>query len=290
VRNATTGALVAQIMPPQSDLDFSGLATGDGHTFVATLWLAAGGSCKTWLYQFTLNGQGQPSVLTPFAALPETSQQLNGLAVSQNGQTLAYLTTGCPSRAVADLVVLNIATRQTRQWTVPERNSIGSLSLTANGNLLAYSDPLIKFVTSALYVLPTDAAPGTAASRSRVVARAAQFGSSAEITSDVITPDGSALYFSTDLTGPALAKEGSHETWQLRVADVATGKSRTVKSFAGSRGSVSADPSVRYLLLQLQPALGTASQSVRVARLDIATGQVVYLRAPGIGSGAGIIW
>jgi hypothetical protein len=132
VGNATTGALVAQVMPPPPGLDFSGLATGDGHTFVATLWRAAGGSCKTWLYRFTLNGRGQPSVLTPFAALPETGQQLGGLAVSQNRQTLAYLTTGCQSSPVAYLAVMNIATRQTRQWTVPERNSIGSLSLTAN--------------------------------------------------------------------------------------------------------------------------------------------------------------
>jgi hypothetical protein len=290
VGNATTGALVARIMPPRPDLDFSGLATGDGHTFVATLWLAAGGSCKTWLYQFTLNGQGQPSALTPFAALPETSQQLGGLAVSQNGQTLAYLTTGCPSSHIAYLAVLNIATKQTRQWAVPERNSIGSLSLTANGNLLAYSDALIKFVTSAVSVLPADAAPGTAADRSRIVEQAARFGSSAEITSDVITPDGSALYFTTNLTGAALANEGSHETWQLRVADLATRQPRTVKSFAGFTGSISAGPSVRYLLLQLRPALVAASQSVRLARLDIASGQIAYLRAPWIGSGASIAW
>ncbi len=58
VGDATTGTLTAQIMPPRPDLDFSGLATGDGHTFVATLSLAAGGSCKTWLYQFTLKGTG----------------------------------------------------------------------------------------------------------------------------------------------------------------------------------------------------------------------------------------
>jgi hypothetical protein len=158
-------------------------------------------------------------------------------------------------------------------------------------------------------------------------ASAAQFGSSAEIASAVINPDGSALYFTTNLTGARLADEGSHETWQLRVADLATGQSRTVKSFAGFTGSVSADPSVRYLLLQLQPALGTASQSrvqspsaaclaapkqgkahaaplpkacpstspsaapsVRLARLDIAAGQVAYLRAPWIGSGAWIAW
>jgi hypothetical protein len=290
VGNATTGALVAQIMPPRPGLAFSGLATGDGHTFVATLWRATGGSCKTWLYQFTLNGQGQPSALTPYAPLSETSQQLSGLAVSQNGQTIAYLTTGCPSSPVAYLAVMSIATRQTTQWTVPERNSIGSLSLTANGNLLAYSDALIKFITSAVSVLPADAPPGTAAERSRIVAQAARFGSSAEITSDVITPDGSTLYFTTNLTGAALANEGSHETWQLRVADLGTGQSRTAKSFAGFTGSISADPSGRYLLLQLRPALVAASQPVRLARLDIATGQVAYLRAPWIGSGVSITW
>ncbi len=235
-------------------------------------------------------GNGQPSVLTPFAALPETSRQLIGLAISQSGQAFAYQTDGCPDNHVAYLAVMNIATSRTRQWAIPERNSIGSLSLTANGNLLAYSDPLIKFVTSAASVLPADAAAGTAAERSRIIAQAARFGSLAEVTSDAIAPDGSALYFVTNLTGTALADEGNHETWQLRVADLATGQSRTVKSFAGFTGSVSADPSGRYLLLQLRPALVAASQSVRLARLDIATGQVAYLRTPWIGSWASITW
>jgi hypothetical protein len=64
-----------------------------------------------------------------------------------------------------------------------------------------------------------------------------------------------------------------------------------VKSFAGFTGSVAADPSVRYLLPQIQPALAPASQSsVRLARLDIATGRIAYLRAPWTGSGAWITW
>jgi hypothetical protein len=294
VGNATTGAMVARVMPPRPGLDFSGLAAGNGHTFVATLWRAADGSCKTWLYRFTLNDKGQPSALTPFAALPETSQLLGGLALSQNGQKLAYLTTGCPGSSVAYLAVMSIATGQTRQWAVPERNSTGSLSLTANGKLLAYGAGLIKFVTSAESVLPTDSAAGTAAERSRLVAKAAQFGSSAEINSGVITPDGAALYFTTNLTGSALANEGSHERWQLRVTDLATGQSHAVTSFAGFTGSVSADPSGRYLLLQLQPTLGStsppAAPSVRLARLDIATGQVTYLHAAWLGSGGWIAW
>jgi hypothetical protein len=79
-------------------------------------------------------------------------------------------------------------------------------------------------------------------------------------------------------------------TGPLRVADRATGHCRTVKSFAGFTGSVAADPSVRYLLLQIQPAAPASQSSVRVARLDIATGRVACLRAPWIGSGAWITW
>jgi hypothetical protein len=67
-------------------------------------------------------------------------------------------------------------------------------------------------------------------------------------------------------------------------------RQRGWKGQSDDAASVYADPSIRYLLLQLQPALGPASQSVRLARLDIATGQVAYLRAPWIGSGAGTAW
>lgn len=274
VRNATTGALVARVSPPQPGLNFAALATGNGRTFVAAAW--GDGVCGTRFYQFRLSASGTPTVLTPFA-VPELSQLVSDIAVSANGQIFGYYTELCGSPS-SYLAATDLATGRTRWWEVPKQADVGSLSLTANGHLLGYNIELTKLFASVARVLPTDAAPGTAARRSRTVATATQFGRSDEINADVVAPDGGALYFSTNPTGAALARRLA---WQLRVADLGTGRSRVVAWFAGTAYAITIDPSGRYLLLQSE--LGQNLSSPRLARLDIATGQLTYLPAGWIG-------
>jgi hypothetical protein len=307
VRSATTGALVARVWPPRSLqraghtgngrtvtvrnpktgayvrvrpvtraplAGFSALATGNGRTFVVGVWSSG---CATYFYQFGLTRSGKPTALTPFA-VPELRQLVQEIAVSANGRTFAYYTQLCAGYPTPSyLAVTNLATGQTRRWSLPSQADIGPLSLTADGHLLAYNIQQTQLFPAVARVLSTDAAPGTAAQRSRTVAR---FGRADQIWADAITPDGRALYFTTNATGAALGHEA---TWELRVASVASGRSRIVAAFPGLALGFTRDPSGRYLLLESD--VGSQLATPRLTRLDLATGQVGYLRAAWIGPG-----
>src|SRR5262249_39592895 len=278
VRNAATGARVAQVnlkeggaLPGRTYL--YPVTTPDGRTFVAGLYRLD--PCRSWLYQFRLSAQGQPTAPTAFAALPTTDRQILSLAVSENGRELAYVA-GCSSPAAGPsyLAVMDIATRQTRRWSLPAGSGVGSVSLTANGSLLSYIFQRNSSPTSSVVrVMPTDAAPGSVAERGRTVARAAQFGRSDWISFAAVSADGSAVYFTTypEATFPPLPWAG-----QVRVVDLATGRSRLVRAPAGQPGLVVADPSVRHLLLQIQQP-GSKGPPFRLARLDLATRRITYL-------------
>ena len=187
VHSVRTGAVVARIRPPRPGMSFAAVATGDGRIYVVVL--ARPGVCRSWLYQFRLNGGGRPGALTPYA-LPSVGQLLGPIAVSKDDKTFAYRGERCAGSTGAtesDLAAVNVATLRTRAWAISKRADVSSLSLTGNGGVLAYNIDLTRHVPSAGLVLPTNAAPGAAAQRSRVVVAAAQFGASAEISSDVIT-------------------------------------------------------------------------------------------------------
>src|SRR5215472_3161755 len=283
VRNVATGAVVAHVNLKESGPGpTSGrttyvfpVITPDGHTFVAGIYRLD--PCRSWLYQFQLSAQGQPTTPTAFAPLPTTDRQILSLAVSENGQELAYVATGCgsPGGGSSYLAVTDIATRQTRRWSLPAGSGVGNVSLTANGSLLSYIfEPNSRSETSSVVrVMPTDAAPGSVADRGRTVARAAQFGRSDFISFAAVSADGSAVYFTTypEATYPPLPWAG-----QVRVVDLATGRSRLVSAPAGQPGLLAADPSVRHLLLQIQQP-GSKGPPFRLARLDLATGKITYL-------------
>jgi hypothetical protein len=271
-------------LPRPTGATFSALATGYGRTFVVGVPGLAG--CATYFYQFGLTRSGMPTALTPFA-VPKLRQLVQEIAVSANGRTFGYYTEPCTGTPVAYLAVTNLATGRARRWSLPHQADIGPLSLTASGHLLAYNIQQTKLFPSVARVLPTDAAPGTAAQRSRTVARASRFGRSDDIYADAITPDGRALYFTTNVTGVAV---GHGATWKLRVANVATGRSRIVAAFPGLAMGFTQDPSGRYLLLESE--LGPQLATPRLTRLDLATRQVGYLHAAWIGPdySAGFAW
>jgi len=250
VHRSATGAVVAHVKAPQPGMLFASLATGDGRTYVAVLWRRA--VCRSWLYQFTLNRAGQPGALTPYP-LPSIGELLGPIAISEDNRTLAYVGENCSDptgAAPSDLAALTVSTMRTRQWTIPEQANVSSLSLTANGGLLAFNIDTTKLFRSAALVLSTNAPPGTVTERSRVVVSAAQFGSTDEISSDVITPDGSVLYFTTDRIGST----SSMTNWQLRMASVATGRSRVVDRFgSGFPIPIAANPAVNQVLVLIQP-------------------------------------
>jgi hypothetical protein len=279
VRNVATGAFVAQVSLPApklsaGDRDPVAVATADGRHFLVAIYENA---CRSWLYQFQLNDRGQPSAVTTFAALPTVSAVVSNLAISANGQMVGYSTIDYCTGATPQpqyLAVTNVRTGQTTRWTAPGTGTNGaivSVSLTADGGELCYAS---QQSPSVVRVIPTSAAPGSAADRGRTVARAAQFGGSEWVLYAAITPDGKAVYFTT-------YPERSAEGWagQVRELDLATGRSRIVYAPAGLPGAVTADPLVRQLLLQIEvkakPSLSPPPP--KLASLDLATGKVTYL-------------
>jgi hypothetical protein len=242
--NAISGATVATIRAPLHDLYFAGVATGDGRHFVAQL--RRPGVCRTWLYRFRLSKAGLPG---PLAAYPVRSvgDLLIAMAISEDGSTLAYAAGGCSLAAgnsPMHLGIMHLASRQARQWTLPARAKVLSLSLTAHGTVLAYDTRTGELARSAAYVLPTGAADGPAARHSRLAVASGSFGRSAAINSAVITPDGRQVYFTTSLL---LAASGAR--WQLRAVELATGRTRVVGRYAGLPVFVSADPSAGRALV-----------------------------------------
>jgi hypothetical protein len=259
IHNARTGARVGTVAAPVGGMTFSGLATGDGARYVAELWVP--GVCRTWLYQFQLDRAGQPGELTAYA-LPSIRQLLQPIAVSADGSTFAYEGENCSNPAgtsASELAVLNLTTMKTARWAIPKQADVSSLSLTADGSMLAYNIGKTKLFASAAYVLPTSAAPGSALQRSRVVARGSHFSRGGAIGSDVISPDGSTLYFTTNATGAAYDKR-----WQLRAADLPGGTTHIVAQYRGFPELMAADWSVTRAIVQVQlpsPSGATPSPS-----------------------------
>jgi hypothetical protein len=290
VRNAATGALVATVTLPTEPGSqtptgnpaadgrtyITAVATADGYHYLAAVYRSS--PCRSWIYQFRLNGQGRPSTVTPFAAFPTTGSELYGLTFSGDGQTIAYTTTACMGSAPQPsyVAVTNVHTGQTKRWSTPARNSVDNVSLTADGSQLTYS---LQLSPSVVRVIPASAAPGVAADCGRTLVQATAFGPTDWVSFAAISPDGRTLYFTTypeNKSGPG--------TGQVRALDLATGRSRVLDTQAGQPGLVIADPAVQHFLLQ-----GTAK--ARLASLDLATGRVTYLPFGWAGStGAVITW
>jgi hypothetical protein len=228
------------------------------------------------------------------------------MAVTGNGTAIAYdATTVCgqglgsagvsvlsrcghtPSNCSLStyLAVVNTSTGQTKRWTYTSVHGIGGrVSLSADGGTVTTSD----------WVLRTNAAPGKLTQRGRVVARNGEFGPSTILGGGLemeIAPDGKTVYFATFRINH---DKPVGRNWQLRAFDVGTGQTRLVRSFPGTpvTAPVAIDPTGRYLLVEYIPSLARPA-TARLARLDIATGQVTQLNegwAAWPASSAAIAW
>jgi hypothetical protein len=270
IRNAATGAIVAQIQVPglasaKHRRIISALATADGRTYVVSVYRSY--PCQTWLYQFTLNSQGYPAALMPFPALPTIpGAVVYDMSISGNGRVLAFTSVSSgPSCAAkpqgpSRIGVANVVTGQTKQWVVSRTDSVNNVSLTANGDLLLYS---LQESTSEVRVIATSAQPGMASERGRTVIKAAQLGPSTWISFAAISPNGKSVYFST-------FPPGGGGPGQIRVTDLAGRRPKILAGGAYSPGLITTDPTVHHLRLYLHHKLSV---------LDLTTGKVTHLPA-----------
>jgi hypothetical protein len=279
VVNAATGAQGQRISLPFPAKDLTSVATGDGQTFVVA---APEGACRTSLYRFSLGAGGTPTALTPFITVPGVIPTPWDMAVSGSGQIVAYDALACGQRSVRQLAragklrrlaeagytqqgfltVVNTATGQIKRWTFPDNtDSGGQVSISADGGVVGIGNR----------VLDTGAAPGSLAAHSRVVAADGEFGPSTLVGGINVSPDGRTVYFSTFTTAGDKPVWGS---FRLRAFDLATGQTQLVRSFPGVDVRVTFDPAGRYLLAA---SVVRAAPTTKLARLDIATGQLTEL-------------
>jgi len=286
VVNAATGARSARIHLPFPARYFVGVSTGDGRTFVAAE--ARPGACQTALYRFVLAADGRPSALTRFAAVPGLVSTPWDMAVLGNGRTIVYDTTGCGQPRPREvrrgyLAMVNTATGQAKRWTFTEGPAIGSGLLPCGGDTsLSASERTIGFCDR---VVPTRAAPGPLALRSRIIAHDGEFGRTTSIGGMDIAPDGKTAYFATFRVKH---HKPAGRSWQLRAVDLATGRTSLIRSFPGTQGTeaaAAADPTGRYLIVEYNPHPG----GTRLARLNLKTGRLSQLSA-GWAVEAAIAW
>ena len=271
VVNAATGARKAGISLPFAASGPRGVATGDGRTFVVAA--PEPGACRTFLYRFALTARGTSTALTRFATVPGLIESPWDMAMAGNGRTIAYDTLACGQARRGYLAVVNAATGQIRRWTFESGAGRGpqaltepaDVSLSADGRAVAFRD----------WVVRTDAAPGSLVRRGRPVVRNGELGASTILGGLEIAPDGTTVYFDTFRVRH---DKPAGRNWQLRAFDLATGRTHLVRSIPGSQGTpaaVAPDPAGRNLMIEYVPRAG----ATRLARLDVATGQLTRLTA-----------
>jgi hypothetical protein len=166
IYRSATGQVAASIRPPKPFDAFVAVSRlGGDRTFVAAAISAfSRTACTSHLFQFSIDGQGHPSALTPLS-VPQVTGHLAELVGSADGNALAYTVSGCATGQQA-AGMINLATRQTTTWIVPHHGhlpvSFGSLSLTGDGSRLGFvvGSPAGPVGPANAYVLPTDSPSG----------------------------------------------------------------------------------------------------------------------------------
>ncbi len=252
--NATSGDTVASMRPSDRRDTFGTPATGDGVRYVVATWQP--GHCgSTRLEQFTLSSSGQPGKLTELTSLRRSVSHLwiLDLAVSGDGKTIAFWASTCVSRLVAvntHLGVIKLPTGRITNWTLPDKSIEYPMSLTRNGHVLEYNSGEFgpSPSASAVYLLPTNAAPGPADGVSRTLITAAQVGSNVVIAGATIDQNGAGVLLYT-----RAASMGANITsFELRKVSVATGRIKLIGRYRGDAvGSFAVDPAGRRAIASI---------------------------------------
>lgn len=285
IRSSATGKLVAQPRFPaalRGYLPPYGLAATGPDSFV--VGMMAPSDCSTQFFRLQLDDQGRPGPLTRIG--PTLPGELTALTASAGGGLIGYAIddSGCNKGSTgpgAYLGVLDVRSGRTTQWTQgahvnPLLGRISQLSMSANGSVLAFTQTTGKPVGGGgvtvtgleVRVLPTDAAPGTVAERSRVVARTkpAFSGMGLGANTVLLSPSGTSFYLCSEPMALPRKDTGKVvETARIVAFRTDTGKQTGVittfsMSYTPPRGvsyyppsfgcsSMALDPSGRFLLV-----------------------------------------
>ena len=258
VVSAATGRITGKVPVPRKNSTWYDVAvTGSSTKFVLAATGLASGLCNpTYLYTLTLSASGAPAALTPFSD-PVISAELDSIAGSADGGTVAFTAVQCHS---PDQAIGIIRGRTVKTWQEQYPLFASSLSLSADGSMLGYTEGPVGREGGKVRLLDTSSAPGSTAVASKVVFT---YPADARVLSAIISPDST----TTDvmwITGP----DGYHLTTTLAGYRLSDGQvqgtlfRRTMPksmyvSRAGGRLLVWEPGSTRYLV---DPITGKATR------------------------------
>lgn len=281
VYSATTGRIVARLGSPTRGLLFSATAaTADSRIFVVAA-SAQKGPCDTRLYRLRLNADGRPGALIPLA-VPEIAGHLitpTSLAASADGGMIAYASARCggSNSAPGQAGVIDLATRQVRTWAITRSEGLMSLSLSAAGRTLAFTETTALGGDGTARVLSTDSPAGRLAQRARKVLSAAL-----QAQAVALSPGGNVLFACTwrGTSPPYSATLAAYQAGSGQLIGVL----HTWHDVHVSPCTISADPAGRYLLVT-----DIFLQDVG-ARIDLATGRLAAIPSRTGNPPLGISW
>ncbi len=279
IYRSATGRVVGSIRPPKPYHDFVAVSRlGSDRTFVAAVITPFGPTaCTSHLFQFSIDGHGHPSGLTPLSVPQVNIGQVAELVSSADGKAVAYTVSGCATGQAVG--VINLATRQTSTWKVPHHGihpvSFGSLSLTEDGSRLGFvvGSPAGPVGPTNAYVLPTDSPSGPLLRHARKVLHVPT-----GVFRVVLSNNGSRAYVETQSAprGGVVVLGVYSTTTGQRVRLL--GQLRPVGRFPGlSELSVTVDAAGKHLLAYSDVHRVTAVNLTTGRQAAITAAQIPYL-------------
>ena len=179
VRTAT-GRMIGQVsVPGAQGIDQIAGDASDRTFYVSTQQGDPTAPCRAYFYRLSLSADGQVSALTPLPGTAQPGGLPTALAASADGRKLAFSVVKCadgsgtipPSQVIGGITVLDEPSGKiTRRWTYTQgEDYTPSMSLTPNGNLLAFAMYLPGGSAIVAKQLSTDTPSGTVDQASTVV-------------------------------------------------------------------------------------------------------------------------
>ncbi len=249
--------------------------------------------CASHLYWFQLDSQGNVGKLTSIGAA--LSGEVNALAASADGQTIAYTLAGCERGDKGFLRVISVTSKRLQQWTSVDLTGGGrigiasNLSLSADGKLLTFVGWSPRHDTASVEELATGApGGGRLTGRAKAVLRVAANQDGSEPKDAIaVSPDGASFYLCsvTARPGAQVTSIGSYATATgqlLKPVVRLSGKNpASGQPLPGCAMSVSAGDEFALVPYAVSyPATGSHTARLSVARINLATGSSAVLTFP----------
>jgi hypothetical protein len=282
VRTSGTGNLVSQDTRTGGA---TGLTAAGRQALVIALPVRD--ACATRLYRVRLSSSGRQHAPEPIGR--RRRGELWSMAASANGRLIGYAISGCAKGAPGYIGVTDLATGRSKRWTGVDLGGVspgivalsGGLSMSASGNLLAYTGwdvaPGGQLLRQVVDVLPTAAPPGTVASRSRTVLSRPV--SQAALQSVALSPDGTTFYLCR-----ASASGSDRRTTVAAYRTSPGSHQHAIATLSGAPllqdCSLALDASGRFLLVSYglrAPHRGRGRWLLQIADIDLVTRQVATL-------------